>query len=58
LSILTYKEEEQLLYENFANITLIEDNFKKTVSALAKELWTVAGKDPHYKPPMKRINVR
>ncbi len=57
-NILTCKEEEQLLYESFANLVLIEDNFKKTVSALAKELWTVAGKDPHYKPPMKRINVR
>ncbi len=52
------KEEKQLLFASFANAELIEDDFKKTLSALAKELWTVAGKDPHYKPPMKRVNVR
>jgi len=55
---LTCKEEEKLLFESFSDVALIENDFKKTVSALAKELWTVAGKDPHYKPPMQRINVR
>lgn len=55
---LTCKEEEKLLFESFAGVKLIENDFKKTVSSLAKELWTVEGKDPHYKPPIKRVNVR
>jgi len=55
---LTCKEEKELLYESFANVELTENDLKKTVSALAKELWTVEGKDPHYKPPIKRVNVR
>ena len=55
---LTCKEEEKLLFESFSGVALIEDDFKKTVSALSKELWTVEGKDPHYKPPIKRVNVR
>jgi len=52
------EEEEKLLFESFAGVKLIENDFKKTVSSLAKELWTVEGKDPHYKPPIKRVNVR
>ena len=52
------KEETKLLQENFKNVALVEDDFKKTISALAKELWTVEGKDPHYKPPINRTNFR
>ena len=55
---LTCKEEKELLFKSFTNFELIDDDFKKSMSALAKELWTVAGKDPHYKPPIKRLNVR
>ena len=55
---LTCKEEKELLFKSFANAELIDDNFKKSISALAKGLWTVEGKDPHYKPPIKRVNVR
>ena len=54
----TQEEELQLLAENFQEFILIEDNMKKTVSELSKELWTVAGKDPHYKPPIKRVAIR
>ena len=57
-NILTCKEEEKLLFESFSGVALIENDFKRTISALSKELWTVAGKDPHYKPPIKRVKVR
>ncbi len=56
--ILPQEEEINLLRENFNDFELVEDDMKKTVSHLAKELWTVAGKDPHYKPPIKRTNFR
>jgi len=54
----TQEEEKALLCANFNNVTFVDDTMKKTVSALAKELWTVAGKDPHYKPPIQRTNFR
>ena len=57
-NMLSCKEEEQLLFETFSDMKLVENDLKKTQSALAKELWTVAGKDPHYKPPIKRTSVR
>ncbi|MEN4053111.1 MULTISPECIES: nitrite/sulfite reductase [Sulfurimonas] len=56
--ILPQEEELNLLRENFSDFELVEDDMKKTVSHLAKELWTVAGKDPHYKPPIERTNFR
>ena len=57
-SSLTPEEEIELLRENFKDFTLIEEDMKKSVSALVKELWTVEGKDPHYKPPIERTNFR
>jgi len=55
---ITPQEEQVLLKESFHNFTLVEDDFKKSISALVKELWTVEGEDPHYKPPIKRVNFR
>ena len=55
---LTQDEELALLAQTFDDFTLVEDDMKKSVSALVKELWSVAGKDPHYKPPIKRTNFR
>ena len=52
------EDEEQLLKEHFPHLVLIEDNIKKTVSILVKELWTVEGKDPKYSPPIKRVKHR
>ena len=55
---LAQEEELALLRETFEDFELIEDDMKKTLSHLVKELWTVAGKDPHYKPPIERTNFR
>jgi ferredoxin-nitrite reductase len=55
---LTQDEELALLAQTFDDFALVEDDMKKSVSALVKELWTVAGKDPHYKPPIERTNFR
>ncbi len=49
--------ELELLKEQFVEIEmleLVETHFRDAISALAKELWTVAGKDPNYKPPIER----
>ena len=54
----TPQKEKELLEEHFHNIVFVEDNFKKSVSVLVKELWTVAGKDHHYTPPIKRVKFR
>jgi ferredoxin-nitrite reductase len=50
--------ESTLLSKYFQNFTLVEDDMKKTISHMVKELWTVEGKDPHYKPPIQRTNFR
>jgi len=55
---LTIEDEKKLLSKSFQDFQLFEDDMKKSVSLLVKELWTVEGKDPHYKPPMKRVNFR
>ena len=54
----TPAQELAFLCENFQAFELIEESMKKTVSVLAKELWTIEGKDPHYKPPIKRVATR
>ena len=50
-------DEESLLKESFPNFELGED-FKKTVSIKCKELWTIEGADPMYKPKINRVNFR
>jgi len=57
-TILTQEEELTLLREHFKDFILTEDNMKKSVSTMVKELWTVEGKDPHYKPPIERTSFR
>jgi len=54
----TKEEELTLLQKSFSNFELLEDDMKKSVSLMVKELWTVAGADPHYKPPIKRTSFR
>ena len=52
------EDEKKLLSESFENFELIEDGFRKTISHKVKELWTVEGKDPTYKPPINRTTYR
>ena len=53
--------ELELLKEYFSEVeilALIETHFRESISHLSKELWTVAGEDPNYKPPIERTNFR
>ena len=54
--------EKSLLEKHFSDVDFIEpfgeDNFRKSISALSKKLWTVEGADPHYKPKLHRTNFR
>lgn len=43
--------EQELLFKTF---DFTQQEFKKSISSLSKELWTVQGEDPKYKPPIKR----
>jgi ferredoxin-nitrite reductase len=54
----SFEEEKELLLQNFPHCVFIDDDFKKTISTLVKELWTIEGEDPHYKPPISRTNFR
>ncbi len=55
---LSEDEEKELLLKTFDGFELIEDDFFKTLSYKAKELWTIEGKDPKYKPPIERTSYR
>ena len=55
---ISYEAEKELLFSTFKDFKLIEDDFKKTISALSQELWRVEGKDPTYKPPIQRLKHR
>ncbi|MEA3372403.1 MAG: nitrite/sulfite reductase [Campylobacterota bacterium] len=54
--------EKGLLEKHFAGSDFLElivdDSFHDTVSMMSKKLWTIEGKDPHYKPPIERNAVR
>ena len=57
----TFEEEKRLLLRSFPKLPyqeLITTDFTKIISALAKDLWTVEGKDPNYKPPIQRTSFR
>jgi ferredoxin-nitrite reductase len=54
---LSIEKERNLLKKYFPSFKIKED-FRETLSAKAKELWTVEGKDPNYKPPINRVNYR
>ena len=56
-------EKQDFVYENAllekyfkgaGFLELIDDSFFEAVSILSKELWTIKGEDPHYKPPIER----
>jgi len=56
-----FEFEKAYLLEKFSQLKSlqnIEDRFFNTISSVSKKLWTVEGKDPHYVPPMKRVNIR
>ena len=51
---LNIEEEKRLLVENFEGFELLDDDFFKTLTVKTKELWTIEGQDPKYKPPIQR----
>lgn len=56
-----FEYEKDLLKQHFSEIDFLEafdDGFTKSISALSKKLWTVAGEDPTYKPKIDRVNYR
>ncbi len=57
----SFEYEKNLLKDNFPEMEALEfkeDSFYAPVNALSKKLWTIEGKDPNYKPPIKRPNFR
>jgi len=53
--------ELEILKSNFEEIEvlrLVETHFREAISSLAKELWSVEGKDPNYVPPIERTSFR
>ena len=58
---ISFEHEKELLANSFPQaefLTLIDESFFNAISILSKELWTIKGKDPTYKPPIKRVNFR
>ncbi|MGB6020348.1 MAG: nitrite/sulfite reductase [Sulfurimonadaceae bacterium] len=41
-------------FEGLDFLDLIDDSFFEAISILSRELWTIKGEDPHYKPPIER----
>ncbi|MEA2098624.1 MAG: nitrite/sulfite reductase [Campylobacterota bacterium] len=58
----SFKYEKKLLLKHFSDVDFIEpfgeDNFSKSINAMSKKLWSVEGKDPHYKPKLNRTTFR
>jgi len=57
----SFAYEKSLILKTFnglESLQNIDDRFFNTISALSKKLWTVAGEDPHYKPPIERNKFR
>ena len=57
----SFTYERDLLKEEFSDLDFwvhINDNFINAVSYLSKKLWTIEGKDPHYKPMLNRTKFR
>ncbi len=57
----SFEYEKNLLKDYFPDIMALEfreNNFYAPVNELSKKLWTIEGKDPNYKPPIKRANFR
>ena len=53
--------EKALLEKHFVGLEVLDlvgDSFFEAVSTLSKELWTIKGEDPHYKPPIERNSFR
>ncbi len=54
----TEEIERDLLFTNFEDFELVDDDFKKSISHKVKELWTVKGEAALYTPPIKRTAFR
>jgi ferredoxin-nitrite reductase len=57
----SFEFEKAYLLNEFSDLDSLSDineKFFNTVSSFSKELWTIEGRDPHYKPPIKRVNFR
>lgn len=60
-SNLDFEKEKKLLLNFFNEVNfldLMDESFFESIDALSKKLWTVAGKNPHYVPSIKRTNYR
>ncbi|ABB44519.1 Ferredoxin--nitrite reductase [Sulfurimonas denitrificans DSM 1251] len=60
-STTTYEYEKELLKKEFGELDFwehVDENFHDAISYLSKELWTIEGEDPHYKPKIERVNFR
>lgn len=56
-----FEYEKSLIQSSFKEVESLKnigDKFFDTVSSMSKKLWTVEGKDPHYKPPIQRSKFR
>jgi len=56
-----FEYEKKLLKKYFSTsdfLDLIDDDFSNAINVISKKLWTIQGKDPHYKPPIKRVVFR
>ena len=57
----SFEYEKALIHRSFEGLESlqnIDEKFFDTISVLSKKLWTVAGEDPHYKPPIERNKFR
>ncbi len=57
----SFEFEKEYLLQTFPEVQSfkeIEDKFYDTTVSLSKKLWTIEGKDPNYKPSVKRNTYR
>lgn len=57
----SFEDEKIKLLKYFNEMDFLEpidESFFKSISAISKKLWTVAGEDPHYKPTLNRTTYR
>ncbi|MBE0513466.1 nitrite/sulfite reductase [Sulfurimonas sp.] len=60
-SMQSFEHEKELLKKEFSTLDFwehVNENFHDAISYLSKKLWTIEGKDPHYKPKIERTNFR
>ncbi len=60
-SIQDYEIEKKIIQTTFNKVDFIEsldEDFKKSIRAISKKLWTIEGADPMYKPNINRTSYR